>query len=194
MYGIDVALAYNSPIVVAYCLSGGLHVAAGSSLHKFTLSEEFNVSLTIKRIYRMLEKPKSKGNMNLLPKYQNLFNCIFLYVTATAVPSFFSVHARIFYSFADCISLYFTHLLIVCVCVCVCLCVCVCVFIFFHHEGFFRLQDVQDILERDGPTTFCCEYLYGCFCQVPSSPCLKVLNFTSKGENSSLQHTGEKTI
>ena len=26
-------------------------------------------------------------------------------------------------------------------------CVCVCVFIFFHREGFFRLQDVQDILE-----------------------------------------------
>ena len=25
--------------------------------------------------------------------------------------------------------------------------VCVCVFIFFHREGFFRLQDVQDILE-----------------------------------------------
>ena len=27
------------------------------------------------------------------------------------------------------------------------MCVCVCVFIFFHHEGFFRLQNVQDILE-----------------------------------------------
>ena len=31
--------------------------------------------------------------------------------------------------------------------VCVCVCVCVCVFIFFYREGFFRLQDVQDILE-----------------------------------------------
>ena len=30
---------------------------------------------------------------------------------------------------------------------CVCACVCVCVFIFFHREGFFRLQDFQDILE-----------------------------------------------
>ena len=30
---------------------------------------------------------------------------------------------------------------------CVCVCVRVCVFIFFHREGFFRLQDVQDILE-----------------------------------------------
>ena len=35
----------------------------------------------------------------------------------------------------------------VCVFVCVCVCVCVCVFIFFHLEGFFRLQDVQDIPE-----------------------------------------------
>ena len=35
----------------------------------------------------------------------------------------------------------------VCVCVCVCACVCVCVFIFFHREGFFCLQDVQDIPE-----------------------------------------------
>ena len=26
-------------------------------------------------------------------------------------------------------------------------CVRVCVFIFFHREGFFRLQNVQDILE-----------------------------------------------
>ena len=31
--------------------------------------------------------------------------------------------------------------------VCVCACACACVFIFFHHEGFFRLQNVQDILE-----------------------------------------------
>ena len=35
----------------------------------------------------------------------------------------------------------------VCVCVWVCVCVCECVVIFFHREGFFRLQDVQDILE-----------------------------------------------
>ena len=30
---------------------------------------------------------------------------------------------------------------------CVCVCVCVYVFIFFHRQGFFLLQDVQDILE-----------------------------------------------
>ena len=33
------------------------------------------------------------------------------------------------------------------VCVCVCVCVCVHVCIFFHREGFFRLQNVEDILE-----------------------------------------------
>ena len=37
-------------------------------------------------------------------------------------------------------------LLCVCVCVYVCVCVCVCVFIFLKREGFFRLQDVRDIL------------------------------------------------
>ena len=42
--------------------------------------------------------------------------------------------------------------------------VCVCVFIFFHREGFFWLQDVQDMLERYGSTILCCEYSSGCFC------------------------------
>ena len=81
-------------------------------------------------------------------------------------------------------------------CVCVCVraraCVCVCVFIFFHREGFFRLQCVQDILERYGSTIFCCEYLFGCFCQVPSSPYLKMSYFTSKDENSSHQTKSDK--
>ena len=31
--------------------------------------------------------------------------------------------------------------------VCVCVCVCACLFIFFHRGGFFRLQNVLDILE-----------------------------------------------
>ena len=35
----------------------------------------------------------------------------------------------------------------VCVCVCVCVHARACVFPFFHREGFFRLQNVQDILE-----------------------------------------------
>ena len=159
-------------------MSESLHVAAGSSLHKFTFSEEYNVSLTIKRIYRMLEKPKSKGSMNLLPKYQNLFNCIFFVCNC---------NCRTIFLFCTC-----PNLLLICwlylivfysLAVSVCVCVCVCLFIFFHREGFFWLQDVQDILERDGPTIFCWKYLYRCFCQVPSSPCLKVLNFTSKDDN-----------
>ena len=76
--------------------------------------------------------------------------------------------------------------------VCVCVCVCVCVFIFFHRKVFFRLQDVQDKFERLRSTILCCEYLSGCFCQVPSSPYPKMSYFTFKDENSSLEHTGEK--
>ena len=32
-------------------------------------------------------------------------------------------------------------------CVCLCVRVCVCVYVFFHREGFFRLQNAQDIIE-----------------------------------------------
>ena len=59
------------------------------------------------------------------------------------------------------------------------------VFIFFHHEGFFRLQDVQYILERYGWMILFCEYIYACFYLVPLSPYLKVSYFASKDENSS---------
>ena len=76
------------------------------------------------------------------------------------------------------------HVYVCGACACVRVSVRVCVYI-FHHEGFFRLQDVQDILERYESTILCCEYLSGCFCQVPSSPYLKISNFTSKDENSS---------
>ena len=68
---------------------------------------------------------------------------------------------------------------------------CVFVFIFFHREGIFRLQNVQDILERYESTILCCEYLSGYFCQVPSSPYLKMSYFTFKDENSS-QHKLER--
>ena len=37
---------------------------------------------------------------------------------------------------------------------CNCCCPCVCVSILFHREGFFRLQDVLDILE--GTDQRCC--------------------------------------
>ena len=53
-------------------------------------------------------------------------------------------------SFTRCIlrnSIFFCLRVCVCVCVCVCVYVCVFVFIFLHREDFFRLQNVQDILE-----------------------------------------------
>ena len=66
------------------------------------------------------------------------------------------------------------------VCVCVCVCVSMCIL-----EGFFRMQDVSDIVEGHGPMNLCCEYSAGCSCQRPSSPYLKMPYFTSKNENSS---------
>ena len=102
----------------------------------------------------------------------------------------------------------------VCVCVCVCACVYVFICfnrrgftwlkqnnkcnvrdqasdvvlaracVLFHRAGFFRLQDVCDILEGHESMILCCEDSAGCFCQVPSSPYLKILYFTSKDENS----------
>ena len=74
-----------------------------------------------------------------------------------------------------------------------CVCVCVCVFT-LPPTGFFRLHDVCNIREMFRSTIFCCEYQLGDFCQVPSSPYLKMSNFTSKDENSSRQLTGEKII
>ena len=68
----------------------------------------------------------------------------------------------------------------VCVCVCMCVCVCVCVFMLFYSKGFFYLQDVCDIHEGYGSTFLCCKYHSRCFCQVPSSPFLKLSYFTSK--------------
>ena len=79
-------------------------------------------------------------------------------------------------------------------CVCVFVCVYVYVFIFFHREGFFRLQDVQDILERYGSTILCCEYSFGCFCQVPSSLFPNLSYFTSKDVTPARRKTGDNTI
>ena len=58
--------------------------------------------------------------------------------------------------------------------------VCMCVFILFHREGFFRLQDVQDILEGHRSTILCCEYSSGCFYQVLSSLLPNLSYFISK--------------
>ena len=70
----------------------------------------------------------------------------------------------------------------VCVYVCVCMYVCVCVFILFYRGGFFRLQDVWDILEGYGSTMLCCKYYSRCFCEVSSSPFLNMSYFTSEDE------------
>ena len=46
-----------------------------------------------------------------------------------------------------------------CVCARACVCVCVCgVLILFHREGFFRLQDIWEILEGYRTMMLCCEY------------------------------------
>ena len=73
----------------------------------------------------------------------------------------------------------------VCACVCVCVCVCVC-FLLFHREGFFRLQDVWNISEGYRSTMLCCEYHPRCFCQVPSSPFLKMSILHLRRRNSSM--------
>ena len=60
----------------------------------------------------------------------------------------------------------------------------VCVFIFFHREGFFRLQNVQDILEGTDQRS-CVVNISKVLYAIPSSPYLKMSYFTSKDENSS---------
>ena len=74
----------------------------------------------------------------------------------------------------------------VCVCGCGCVraCVCVGVFIFCNN--------VLDILEGYGSTTLCCEYYIGCFCEVLSSPFLKMSYFTSTDEPPAVDKLGKK--
>ena len=60
-----------------------------------------------------------------------------------------------------------------------------CVFILFHRKGFLRLQWCLRHAWGYRSTILCCEYYAGCFCQVPSSPYLKMSYFTSKDEKSS---------
>ena len=61
------------------------------------------------------------------------------------------VEVDIEYTDAVCVCVCVRACVHVSLCLCVCVCVCVharaCVFPFFHREGFFRLQNVQDILE-----------------------------------------------
>ena len=62
-------------------------------------------------------------------------------------------------------------------------CCSVCVFILFHPKDSFSLQRCQGHTWGYESTILCCEYYSRCFCQVPSSPFLKVSYFTSKEES-----------
>ena len=73
--------------------------------------------------------------------------------------------------------------------------VVLCACVFFHREGFFRLQDVWDILEGHRSTISCCEYSVGCSYQVLSSPYLKMsVIFHLQRQKLQRTRTGEKTI
>ena len=73
-----------------------------------------------------------------------------------------------------------------CVCVGVGACVRVCVGVFIF------CNNVLDILEGYGSTTLCCEYYIGCFCEVLSSPFLKMSYFTSTDEPPAVDKLGKK--
>ena len=83
-----------------------LYVAAASLVHKMTLSEEFNLSLTIKSSLRpygytwFLKKSKSNGIVNLL---SNVFLIAFSWVvTVSATPSAFFGPAHAFKPLTEC--------------------------------------------------------------------------------------------
>ena len=88
----------------------------------------------------------------------------YIFLDITVVPKF-----PVKQIFTDALSLS------LCLCVCVCVCVCTCVFILFHRAGFLRL-------ECYGSTMQCCGHYFMRFCQVLSSPFLKMSYFTSKDE------------
>ena len=72
-------------------------------------------------------------------------------------------------------------------------CVCVCVFILFHLLVSSDCKTSVTYLRCSDQRSFVVSIARG-FCQVPSSPYLKMSYFTFKDENSSPLHTGEKTI
>lgn len=61
---------------------------------------------------------------------------------------------------------------------------CVCGFRLCHCKGFFHLQCCLGHTWVRGSTILFYEYFFRCFCQVHSSPFLKLPYFTSKGETS----------
>ena len=66
------------------------------------------------------------------------------FLTVNSVGSWFNYFLR---SGIQNTGLWYIHICCGGVCVCLCVCVSVYVCVFFHCEGFFRLQDFQDILE-----------------------------------------------
>ena len=67
---------------------------------------------------------------------------------------------------------------------CVCVCVCVCVFILFHLLASSDCKTSVTYLRCSDQRSFVVSIARG-YCQVPSSPYLKLSYFTSKDENSS---------
>ena len=80
-----------------------------------------------------------------------------------------------------------------CVSVCVCVCVYVCVCKLIYCGCFFRLQDVWDIHKSYGSTMLCCEYHSRCFCQLPSSPFLK-MSYISPPKTKTREHKLERRL
>ena len=79
------------------------------------------------------------------------------------------------------------------VCSCVRACVCVCVFILFHLLASSDCKTSVTYLRCSDQRSFVVSTARG-FCQVPSSPYLKMSYFIPKDENASQHKTGEKTI
>ena len=77
---------------------------------------------------------------------------------------------------------------------CVCGCVCVCVFIFFHSEGFFGLQNVQDILQGTDQRSSVVNICWLRYAKFHHRRIWKCHIVPPKTKNSSRSPTGEKTI
>ena len=80
----------------------------------------------------------------------------------------------------------------VCVCVCVCACACVCVCSFNEKTSSVCEMSETYLRGTDRSTILCCEYQSRCFCQVPSSPFLKMSYFISKDETSARRQLERK--
>ena len=83
--------------------------------------------------------------------------------------------------YSRCCNNYTLKYLNCCVCVCVCVCVWACAWTCVCGRARVCVCVIfGDILEGYGLTMLCCEYHSRFFCQVPSSPFLKMSHFSSK--------------